>query len=315
MKYYAKQLGIKYAVVSLPKTSGYSDYIKPWHYILLHKLHQNLESFGIKLSVIEGIDFIDSAKLRLPDCDEAIDNFCQLLENMGKLGIDTVCYNWMPVLGWVRSRTNIAARGDSLVTGFVYDDVKDWPLTSYGQLTEQQLWDNLEYFLKKVVPVAERYKVKLALHPDDPPVNSIAGISRILISANAMYKATQLVQSEYNGITLCQGTFAAMCEDIPATIRRFGNKKKLFFAHFRDIKGTAENFVETFHDEGKTNMYEAMKCYYEVGYDGVIRPDHVPTMYGEDNSNPSYGILGNLYAAGYMSGIIEAIENEIKLSK
>lgn len=311
LKYYAEQLGVHHSVATLPKESGYSEYVKPWDYPVLAQLKKEMEAHGMSLDVIEGIDFIDSAKLGLEDRDEVIANFCTLLENMGKLGIKTVCYNWMPIFGWFRSNTSIKGRGNSVVTGFTYEDVKDWPHTSFGVLTKEQLWNNLSYFLERVVPVAEGCGVELAIHPDDPPVDEIAGIQRILTSAEAMYHVTELVPSPYNGITLCQGTFATMGEDIPKAIHRFGEAGKLFFAHFRDIRGDKTQFVETYHEEGKTNMYEALRCYYEVGYNGVIRPDHVPSMYAEDNAVPSYGILGNLFAAGYMKGLMEAIEAEI----
>lgn len=310
LKYYAEQLGIRHSVVTLPAASAYSGYVRPWDYPVLAQLKKEMGNHGMSLDVIEGIDFIDSAKLGLPDRDQAIGHFCQLIENMGKLGIRTVCYNWMPIFGWFRSNTSIRGRGSAIVTGFSYDDVKDWPETSFGHLGRQQLWDNLEYFLKKVVPVAERCQVELAIHPDDPPVDEIAGIERILTSSDAMHHVTELVPSHYNGITLCQGTFATMGEDIPRAIRRFGGEEKLFFAHFRDIRGSRNDFTETFHDEGKTDMYEALRCYYEVGYQGVMRPDHVPSMYDEDNAVPSYGILGNLFAAGYMMGLMEAIEKK-----
>ena len=106
-----------------------------------------------------------------------------------------------------------------------------------------------------------------------------------------------------------------MGEDVPDCIRRFGREGKLFFAHFRDIHGQPEEFVETFHHVGDTDMYEAMKAYYEIGYQGVMRPDHVPTMYGDDNSNPGYGINGNLFATGYMLGLMESIEKELKIKE
>ena len=147
---------------------------------------------------------------------------------------------------------------------------------------------------------------------DDPPVREIAGIERILITPDAMFEVTKLVQSEYNGIALCQGTFSAMGADVPAEIKRFGNAKKLFFSHFRDVQGTLTDFAECFHDEGNQDMYACMKAYYEVEYEGVARPDHIPTMYGDDNSRPAYGIVANLFAIGYMLGLKESIEHEMK---
>ena len=116
-----------------------------------------------------------------------------------------------------------------------------------------------------------------------------------------------------NGMTFCQGCFATMGEDIPAAIRHFGRMGKIDFVHFRDVQGDRTNFHETFHDDGKTDMYEAMRCYYEVGFDGIARPDHVPTMVGEDDAMPSYGLQGNLFAVGYIKGLMEAVEKEMGL--
>lgn len=311
LKYFAKQLGVKYAVASTcyGNTSAYLPYAKAWDYIPLRELKQELADFGMEWSVFEGVDFIDGAKLGKDTRDEEIKHFCTLLENMSRLGIKTVCYNWMPVYGWFRTRINLPLEGGARSTGFKSSDVAD--AADCGvTISKDELWTNLEYFLKRVVPTAEKCKVQLAVHPDDPPVDRIAGVERILTSADAMEEVTKLVPSEYNGITLCQGTFATMGEDIDASIKRFSANKTLFFAHFRDIVGDKDDFQETFHHNGKTDMYRAMKLYHELGFDGCMRPDHVPTMYGDDNAMPSYAINGNLFATGYMYGLMEAIEKE-----
>lgn len=314
IKHYAQQLGVKYAVTSpYAYKHAYGPYANSWDYMVLRELKESMNSAGMEWSVLEGVEFIDGAKLGTESRDIEIEHFCTMLENLGKLGVKTVCYNWMPVWGWYRSRTAIHLAGDALVTGFKSSDVADAPEIPGVTISKDQLWTNLEYFLKKVVPVAEKAKVQLAVHPDDPPVDKICGVERILTSADAMYEVTQLVPSEYNGITFCQGTFATMGEDIPACIRRFSANKTLFFAHFRDIVGTKDDFYETFHFAGKTDMYEAMKTYYECGFDGVCRPGHVPSMYGDTNEHPAYAILGNLVATGYMIGLMEAVEKEMGL--
>jgi len=316
LKYFARQLKVTQAIASpcYGYKNNYAPHTNSWDYIVMREIRQELNDFGMEWSVLEGVDFIDSARLGAPDRDEKIAHFCTMIENMGKLGIKTVCYNWMPVWSWFRTRNNIRLPGDATVTGFKFEDVADAPDCGI-KISKDQLWGNLEYFLKKVIPIAEKAKVQLAVHPDDPPVDCIAGIERILISADAMYEVTQLVPSEYNGITFCQGTSATMGEDIPKAIKRFADNKTLFFAHFRDIAGNASDFCETFHHEGKTDMYKAMKTYYEVGFDGVMRPDHVPTMYGDRNDMPSYAINGNLVATGYMIGLMEAIEKETGVRK
>lgn len=307
------QMGVNRVVGGVGGGSGldqqYAAYVKPWDYQNMAKRKKAVTDRGMTLDVIEGIGFIDRVKLSMDGRDEQIDIFCKFIENMGKLNIPVVCYNWMPIYGWFRSNVHEVIRGGAVASGYHGEDVQDWPgVDGYGLVTKQQLWDSLEYFLKRVVPVAEKNRVKLAVHPDDPPVDAIGGVERILTSADAMMDVTQIVKSDFNGITLCQGCFSAMGEDVPAQIRRFGNAGKLFFSHFRDVRGTADDFVEVFHDEGQTDMFDAMKAYYDVGFDGVMRPDHVPTMYGEENSNPGYTVLGNLFAIGYMRGLMQAVE-------
>jgi len=305
---YAQELGIRYAVCTVPAESACPTDPKPWHLGPLQAQQQRMSGCGMELEVLEGIKFIDSAKLGRPDRDDCIREFCLLLENAAALGIKTVCYNWMPVWGWFRSRYDIPARGGAMATGFSAADVADKAWSAAGRVTADELWTNLEYFMKKVVPVAEKCRVQLALHPDDPPVDSIAGIDRILTSADAMMQAIDLAPSEFNGITMCQGTFATMGEDVPAQIRRFGSR--IFFAHLRDVKGVPTDFAETFPDDGITNVPDIMQAYYDIGFGGVIRPDHTPTLFGESNANPGYAVLGNLFSIGYLRGLMESIEHE-----
>ena len=194
------------------------------------------------------------------------------------------------------------------MTAFDYEDIKDQrALTKYGEVSKESLWKNLEYFLKAVVPEAEKYRIKLALHPDDPQVDSIRGISRIMTTADAFRRMANIYPSPYNGLTMCQGNFSLMGEDIPTLVKDFGKRGLIHFVHFRNVKGGKMNFVETFHDEGQIDMYEAMKAYLEIGFKGPLRPDHVPTMAGDSNERPGYSALGSLYAAGYIRGLIEAV--------
>lgn len=310
-QHHAQQLGVRHAVTNASWAGGFSNYVHEWDYMPLLKTKLSMNEFGLEFSVLEGVNFIDAAKLGTKDKDIAIEHFCKLLENMSKLGIKTVCYNWMPVWGWFRTRHNRQLPGGATVTEFDCSLVPGEPITDIGLFKTDALWTNLEYFLKKVVPFAEKYEIQLALHPDDPPVSSIGGIDRILTSADAMQQAIDLVPSAFNGITMCQGSFAAMGENIPSVIHHFGEEKKLFFSHFRDINGTIEKFNEEFHHTGMTDMYSAMKSYYEIGFNGVIRPDHVPTMYEDKVNEQGYGINGNLFATGYIMGMMEAIEKEM----
>lgn len=307
----SKQMGILGAVSpSSPGAAGLPN-VKPWEYEGLVAVKEAYAKRGLQWKVLEGTPPLDKAKLGIEGRDEQIDNFITLMQNMKRIGLDTICYNWMPVISWARTDFHKIGRGGALVTAFSYDKVKDLPVTEYGEVTEETMWKNMEYFLKAVVPEAEKNGIKLALHPDDPPVPKIRGIARIMRTADAFKKLIDLYPSPNNGLTLCQGTFATMGEDIPAVIRYFGKRDKIFFVHFRDVRGDKWNFEETFHDEGKTDMYQAMKTYFEVGFSGPMREDHVPTVAGDSNEHPGYSELGTLFAMGYIKGLIEAARKEM----
>jgi len=302
----AKQSGATHAVSRLPLGA---DGKISWEFMELLHLRENFRNFGLHLEVIEpGLDGqMHDMKLGTGDRDTDIELCKQLIRNMGTLGIPVFCYNFMAKFNWIRTSTTTPTRGGALVTSYDHALMEHAPLTDAGIVTEERLWENLKYFLEAIVPVAEEHNVKLALHPDDPPVRSIRGISRIITSAEAMLKAIDLVPSTHSGITLCQGTLAAAGEDIPDVIREFGRKKKIFFVHFRDVVGTAERFTEAFHDDGQTNMLEAIRAYKEVGFDGPVRIDHAPTMEGEDNIDPGYAEMGRLFALGYLKGLLESV--------
>jgi mannonate dehydratase len=305
-----KQCGIEHVVGGMQLYAGWETMPKdfwPWSYNSLVHIKTIYEDAGFKLQVIESRPPMDAIKLGLPDRDREIENVIMLVKNMGALGIPVWCYEWMPVFGWTRTSTTTPIRGGALATSYNHEYMEHAPLTEYGIVTEEQLWKNLEYFLKAVIPEAEKAHVKLAIHPDDPPVSPIRGVARIMRSIDNFQKLLDLYPSPVNGIALCQGNFALMTDNLPRVIHHFGKQGKIFFVHFRNVKGTPYKFTETFHDDGMLDMYQCMKAYYDTGFDGVMRPDHVPTMEGDSNENPAYSSIGRLFAIGYMKGLLEAV--------
>ncbi len=301
------QCGVTHAVGALDVKDHYRA-APAWSYTSLLRVKNAYEDRGFELAVIESRPPLTKAKLGLPGRDAEIDGVCELLDNMGRLGIPVWCYEWMPVMNWMRTSTTIRSRGGALVTGYDHSQMLDAPSTKYGEVSESQLWENLHYFLERVIPVAESARVKLAMHPDDPPLSPIRGLGRIMRSVDNFQRLLELAPSEMNGIALCQGNFTLMTDDLPALIRRFANK--IFFVHMRDVAGAPEKFEETFHDAGQTDMVACMRAYRDIGFDGVLRPDHVPTMAGDSNDRAGYSAIGRLFALGYLKGIREVVYRE-----
>lgn len=303
----AKQAGADYAVGGLPFNDPQNGEDAPWDYMPLLRMKQRYESAGFNLAVIEARPPLNNAKRALPGRDDEIATVCTLIENMGKLGIPVWCYEWMTDFNWVRTNTATPSRGESLVTSFDNALLQNAPPTEHGPISEDELWQNLEYFLRKVLPVAEKWNVQLAMHPDDPPLSPIRGVARIMRSVENYQRLLDMVPSPMNGIALCQGNFTLMTDDLPAVIKDFGRQEKIFFVHFRDVSGTPEKFEETWHDAGKTDMLACMRAYKEIGFEGVLRPDHVPTVEGDENQNAGYSSFGRLYALGYVRGLRQAV--------
>ena len=306
----AKQAGIDWAVGGIPFGEQFSGTDAPWDYRPLQVVKQRYEDAGFKLAVIEARPPLNKAKRGLEGRDQEIDTVCTLLESMGRLGIPVWCYEWMTDFNWLRTGLATPSRGGSVVTSFDYALVQDEPPTELGPISEDELWENLEYFLRRVLPVAEKANVKLAMHPDDPPLSPIRGVGRIMRSVENFQRLIDLVPSPMNGITMCQGNFTLMTDDLPGVIRDFGRQRKIFFVHFRDVVGTPQRFEETWHDAGKTDMLACMQAYRDIGLEGVLRPDHVPTVEGDSNDHAGYSSFGRLYAIGYIRGLRQAVYAE-----
>ena len=301
----ALQMGVQDMVTVLPPQLQDGPV---WDYLAIVRHKKKIEDMGLRWSVVESVQIPLRVKLGLEGRDQDIENYCQTIRNLGAAGIPTMCYNWMAVFGWMRTSFTTRTRGGALVSTYDNSLMEKAPLTEHGEITEERLWENLEYFLKKVIPVAEEAGVKQGLHPDDPPLSPIRGVGRIITSPDAYDRVLGLVPSEYNGITFCQGNFKAMGVDIVENIHHFGGQGKIAFAHFRDLHGQVPTFSEAFHDDGETDMAACVRAYRDVGFKGVIRPDHTPTFAIDNEVSGGYNFLGRLFAVGYMKGLIHGIE-------
>lgn len=276
----------------------------PWSEASIARDQALFAGAGFRVAAIEDTVPMDRIRMGLPGRDEDIASVIQQIEAMGNLGIPVLCYNWMPVSSWARTSIDTASRGGALVTAFSAAHADLLPELEHPDLDHEQLWGALEYFLRAVVPVAERSGVRLGMHPDDPPLPTLRGVARIMGTADAFRRMLAVVPSPANGITFCQANFALMGDDVPSLIREFA--ANIPFVHFRNVRGGARDFVETFHDDGDLDMSACMRAYLEIGFSGPLRPDHVPTMAGEANDHPGYETLGRLFALGYIRGLAEA---------
>ncbi|QDU78959.1 Mannonate dehydratase [Polystyrenella longa] len=280
---------------------------------LLVEHKQHVEAAGMHVCAIEGYLPIENIKLGNDNRDEDLAELTTLIEFMGKAKIPVLCYNFMAGTDWVRTDIAAPTRGGALTTRFNLQAAKQAVSLNLKEdssdtksITTDELWKNLEEFLNQIIPIAEANNVALAMHPDDPPLAEFQGRARIMNSVENFERLLEMNSSAAHGICFCQGTFAEMGVDIPNAIRRLGSRIK--YVHFRDIVGSKEEFTETFHDAGQTDMAAAMRAYREVNFTGPLRPDHVPQLIREEGGEPGYTMLGRLFAYGYIRGLMHATE-------
>lgn len=302
----AAQAGATHAIVRLAPTLARvarSEYLS-----VLRAVQAEIRAAGLEMAGVESHPVpAERIKLGLAGRDEEIENYVAVIRDLATIGVRLLCYNWMAGLGWCRTRFDVSERHGALVTEFDAQEAEKQGFTEWGPVAEQSLWENIEYFLEAVLPVAEREGVRMALHPDDPPVSPLRGIGRIFTSGGAFRRILAAFPSPVNGIAFCQATFGLMGEDVETLAREWCGQGKIFFIHFRDVAGTRERFRETFHDNGPTDMARMLRVYHEAGFSGPIRPDHAPTLNCESNDRPGYAMGGKLIALGYMKGILDAL--------
>lgn len=307
----ARQIGVQYAITkAMPELSGKAA---PYDFEALRSIQQTFAEAGFTLYGLEGDQFdMAPIKLGLANRDEWIERYCQMIQNMGRLGVRLLCYNFMASIGWFRTRTDFVERGGALVSEFDSEEAEKELVDEKLRISETQLWDNLFYFLDAVLPVAQENGVSMSLHPDDPPLSPLKGVGRILTSAESFEKIWQRYPVSSNNITFCQATFKMMEEDLFVLSGKWLKEKRIDYLHLRDVEGSKHHFRETFHDNGPTPMAKLLKYYAEAGFEGPLRPDHAPLMYGESQQqsfsggiSAGYEITGKIFAIGYIKGICE----------
>lgn len=301
---FALQSGVKHGVIRLPEEESF-DLTDAAHW---QQVYKRFTDYGITPLVIEPMPNSVHDHIKAGDAlrDESIEKVLKMFPIMRDLNIDTICFNWMAHIGWLRTRSDIPERGGAKVTGF---NMADFQPTG-AKITAGQLWNNYIYFINAVIPEAEKYGIKLALHPDDPPVPRLGDVERIMISGENIRKAVYgIVNSQSLGVAMCQANFYIMGEDLEKIIQEFASR--IYLVHFRNTTGTPGDpraFRETFHDNGDIDMAQLMRCYVNNGVNVPIRVDHVPTMAEEVSTLPGYDAMGRLFAIGYLKGILDSQE-------
>lgn len=304
-----------------------------WSNESIATLKQQTESAGLHFEVIESVPVHEEIKLGLPSRDRLIANYCENIRRLGAAGVKVICYNFMPVFDWTRTQLDKELADGSTALVFYMDDVKKMdPLngelslpgwdSSYGKedlqrlfdqyskVDEEQLWQNLGYFLKAIIPVAEEAGVKMAIHPDDPPY-PIFGLPRIITNETNLDRFLKIVDSPANGLTFCTGSLgSAAFNDIPRMVDKYAAMGRIHFIHVRNVKLMDDgSFEESAHFSpcGSLDMFAIMSALHKNKFDGYLRPDHGRMIWGE-TGKPGYGLYDRALGASYLTGIWEALE-------
>ncbi|MFC5405777.1 mannonate dehydratase [Cohnella soli] len=308
-----------------------------WPIAKIEELKETIEEAGLELSVIESVPVHEDIKLGLPTRDVYIDNYAKTLRNLAQAGVRIVCYNFMPVFDWTRSQLDYVLEDGS--NALIYEEevvqrmnplsgelqLPGWDSSyrkedlrrlfdQYAEVNAEKLWDNLGYFVRRIMPVAEEVGVRMAIHPDDPPW-PIFGLPRIITDGEALDRFLRLYDSPANGLCLCSGSLGANPDNDMATLaRRFGAEGRINFVHARNVKHTAEkSFQESAHlsSAGSIDMAEFIRALRDVNFDGPCRPDHGRMIWGE-TGKPGYGLYDRALGAVYLNGLWEAYTKMMK---
>jgi len=286
----------------------------------LSRMRELAEKNGVEIvcvgpPILES-SYIDNEKhpaimlAKSPDRDRDIEQLQELIRNCARVGLPSIKYN-MSILGVLRTG-RVPGRGDATYSQWKLSEAHPkTPLTIAGHVDGDAFWERISYFLDRVIPVANEYKIRMACHPHDPgvPPEGYQGVNRVLGTVDGLKKFVSIRESEYHGLNFCQGTVSEMLaepgKEIYDVIRYFGKRKKIFNVHFRNIRGHRDDFVEVYPDEGDVDMWKAIQVYKEVGYPYMLMPDHVPVA----ESDP-HGLQSFAYCYGYIRGLIQVVSSQ-----
>lgn len=312
--------------------------VKPgevWPEEALAKMKADCENNGLVFDVVESVPVHEHIKLGMPDAEKLLDVYCENIRRCAKYGVKCITYNFMPVFDWTRTQLDKEATdgSTSLVMYFeqmkgldpLKDDIKlpGWDasysqeevrelITAYGEIGEEGLWQNLERFLKKTIPVAEECGVRMAIHPDDPPY-SIFGLPRIITCEENIDRMLSIVDSPANSLCLCTGSLGcAKTNDIPKMVEKYARADRIAFMHIRNVKILEDgSFEERAHlsECGSLDIYKVVKALVDNNFEGYVRPDHGRMIWGE-TGKPGYGLFDRALGAAYINGLFEACEKQ-----
>lgn len=318
---------------------------EPWPYEEVLKVKNEVEAAGLKLLGVESINIHEDIKLGAPTRDQLIDNYIASLEAVGKADIHMVCYNFMPVFDWTRTDlaypladgSTVLAYDPKMIDGIDPDEMFEriekasggfimpgWEpnrkeeikelFRRYKGMTHEQLLENYGYFINRIMPTCEKYQIKMAVHPDDPAWD-IFGLPRVVKSEESLLKVAALHPSKLHGFTLCTGSLGSSQDnDLVKIIRNPKIAERIHFAHIRNVKFEEDGFFhESAHlsSEGSFDMYEIVKAFQEMGFDGIIRPDH-GRMIWDEQARPGYGLYDRALGAVYIEGLWEAVKKNAR---
>ena len=299
---YLKQLGVEDFLLNTPKLPGDAR----WEYADLLAWRQRADAAGLRLMALENVPvkFYDKAMLGLPGRDEQIAHMQATIRNMGKAGIPILGYHWMPNSVW-RTQPPAELRGGAKGTRFNLAEHDPAQLTHGRVYSAEEMWENYVYYLEAILPVAEEAGVTLALHPDDPPVESLGGIARIFHDFAGFKRAMDRFDSPNHGLDFCMGCWSEMGghDYVIEAVKLFGGRSKIVYVHFRDVQGQAPCFNECFIDEGNVDTLTVMQALKDTGFTGFMITDHVPAMVDDT----PWGHRGRAYAIGYMTALLQVI--------